>query len=483
MRVHVLGGFLGAGKTSGIRAAARLLQSRGERVAVVTNDQGYSLVDTALCEEVADQVVEIGGGCFCCRYDLLEDALDAAIEGGATVALAEAVGSCTDLVATVLAPLADRRPELEVAPLSVLVDPYRAAEIREGAFPDEVVYLFQKQIEEADVVVLTRTDLSPPDAETFIRSLRSDVPIVRISSVTDQGIGPWLDQLPERVAAPLNIDYDTYAAAEALLGWGNGRATVTGAEPFDPRRVVLAFFAALTTAPVAHLKVRVSGGGGHLVRAGQAPVLTLEGLPDRTRHLDILVNARIAVDPAQLETLLVEAMEKAAAPARAQWTDLQCFEPGRPVPIHRYPTRDALTLEMAAELALSSGDHVLDVRSREGRGLRAVLEAYPVHGVGLDPKAVAGPAGDRLTLLNGHPHRIAMPNGCFAAVMGHGALSELSAPAPAVAEMYRVLKPGGRLGLCEPPDALPACAALLTSAGFDILVRRDAFLIAVKDGP
>ncbi|MFT5435088.1 MAG: G3E family GTPase, partial [Myxococcota bacterium] len=119
MRVHVIGGFLGAGKTTAIGALARYYAERGERVAIVTNDQGHALVDTAALVDVLASksgsgsqerrttgVTEIGGGCFCCRFPELEDGLVAAAGQGATVALAEAVGSCTDLVATVLSPLA-----------------------------------------------------------------------------------------------------------------------------------------------------------------------------------------------------------------------------------------------------------------------------------------------------------------------------------------------------------------------------------------
>ena len=72
---------------------------------MVTNDQGHALVDTQLCSSEIDDVTEITGGCFCCRYDDLEAALVAAEAQGATVAVAEAVGSCTDLIATVLSPL------------------------------------------------------------------------------------------------------------------------------------------------------------------------------------------------------------------------------------------------------------------------------------------------------------------------------------------------------------------------------------------
>ena len=51
MNVHVLGGFLGAGKTTLARALAGRLRDQGERVAIVTNDQGSLLVDTQLCRD------------------------------------------------------------------------------------------------------------------------------------------------------------------------------------------------------------------------------------------------------------------------------------------------------------------------------------------------------------------------------------------------------------------------------------------------
>ena len=44
----IVGGMLGAGKTSLILEAARRLSARGLRPAMVTNDQGRGLVDTAL---------------------------------------------------------------------------------------------------------------------------------------------------------------------------------------------------------------------------------------------------------------------------------------------------------------------------------------------------------------------------------------------------------------------------------------------------
>ena len=47
MNLHLVGGFLGSGKTTAIISAARLLMASGKRVAIITNDQGKYLVDTA----------------------------------------------------------------------------------------------------------------------------------------------------------------------------------------------------------------------------------------------------------------------------------------------------------------------------------------------------------------------------------------------------------------------------------------------------
>ena len=105
MQLHLVGGFLGSGKTTAIIGAAQLLMAQGKRVGVVTNDQGRYLVDTALFASSLP-TVEVTGGCFCCNYDNLQARLDQ-LQASAQpdVIFAESVGSCADLVATVVRPL------------------------------------------------------------------------------------------------------------------------------------------------------------------------------------------------------------------------------------------------------------------------------------------------------------------------------------------------------------------------------------------
>src|SRR5438270_3561522 len=106
VRVILIGGFLGSGKTTLLRRTARHLEDKGERVALVTNDQAPDLVDTELLKRYGFAVSEVSGGCFCCKFDALVQRLQGTIEAsGAGVVLGEPVGSCTDLSATVLQPL------------------------------------------------------------------------------------------------------------------------------------------------------------------------------------------------------------------------------------------------------------------------------------------------------------------------------------------------------------------------------------------
>ena len=155
----LLGGFLGAGKTTLILTAARLLSALGLRAAAILNDQGGDLVDTELVRRNGFAADQVTGGCFCCRFSDLIDAAEHLNDFHPDVIFAEAVGSCTDISATTLQPLRlYYRRNFELAPYTVLVDPMRAEECLSQ--PDsDLAFLFQKQLAEADLVAFTRTDL------------------------------------------------------------------------------------------------------------------------------------------------------------------------------------------------------------------------------------------------------------------------------------------------------------------------------------
>ena len=124
--IVVVGGFLGAGKTTLILAAARELERHGRRCAVIMNDQGSELVDTRFADLQGLRSGEVTGGCFCCRLTDLVDAAEKLRAFSPDVIFAEPVGSCTDLLATVLRPLQEYQYKYKIAPFTVVVDPQRA---------------------------------------------------------------------------------------------------------------------------------------------------------------------------------------------------------------------------------------------------------------------------------------------------------------------------------------------------------------------
>src|SRR5215471_14814575 len=93
----LVGGFLGAGKTSLILSTAKALERRGIRSAAILNDQGDGLIDTEVTRQAGIAAQEVTGGCFCCRFsDLIRAAKELSVFAPRVI-FAEPVGSCTDL--------------------------------------------------------------------------------------------------------------------------------------------------------------------------------------------------------------------------------------------------------------------------------------------------------------------------------------------------------------------------------------------------
>src|SRR5437867_7038377 len=204
-RYIMIGGFLGAGKTTSVAQLAQRLSSQGHRVGLITNDQGSELVDTAMLRARGFATEEIPGGCFCCRFNsLMEAANKLTAASRPDVFIAEPVGSCTDLVATVTYPL--RRiygDDYSVAPLSVLVDPIRALRIfgleNGGKFSEKVLYIYRKQLEEANLIVINKAELlEAAKVERLQATLAGEFPgkeILRASARTGAGLEEWFERV------------------------------------------------------------------------------------------------------------------------------------------------------------------------------------------------------------------------------------------------------------------------------------------------
>jgi Ni2+-binding GTPase involved in maturation of urease and hydrogenase len=355
----VVGGFLGAGKTTLVERAARSLSAEGRRVGIITNDQAADLVDTGLLASRGFAVGEVSGSCFCCDFPaLLAQAETLAKSFGADILLAEPVGSCTDLSATIFQPLKDRHAsEFRLGRLSVLVDPQRLTALRsgrpaEGLHPS-AAYILRKQLEEADLIVVTKMDtLSPAEQKALSTSFEAEFPgqeIRFLSALDGTGVAEWLRavQVDGTIGSRiLDVNYDTYAEGEAVLGWLNARIdlTSTGA-PVDWRAFTASLVQQLQNAfaqrglPVGHVKLLLTARDAHLFASltRTAGSVSYQGDAGPSQEAALVLNARVETAPESLEALVRDALSAAAADrVRASVRTLRSLRPGRPVPTFRY---------------------------------------------------------------------------------------------------------------------------------------------------
>ncbi len=373
-RYIMVGGFLGAGKTTAVSRLAAHLTGHGYSVGLITNDQSSGLADTTLLRSQGYPVEEVAGGCFCCRFGSLHEAADKLSENQRPdFFLAEPVGSCTDLVATVSYPLRRIYGEsFSIGPLSVLLDSKRAARmfgLTEGKnFSSAVRYVYRKQIEEADIVVLNKIDLIDDSLQQKLRTLLSsqypDATVIACSARDGINLENWFLLLegPEDAHSqrPLQIDYGLYARGEAALGWLNATLRVNSSAGMDGNRLITELSGLIQKTldgdgcSVAHLKMTLDPGfpSGEIAMVS---VVHNESRPELRATLlgpvsdaQLIINLRAEAAPASLESAAKLALNQLSQDIGFgfSWEDIECFRPAAPSPQHRF-TRE--TAENAVE--------------------------------------------------------------------------------------------------------------------------------------
>ena len=203
--VTVVGGYLGAGKTTLVNSLLR--QANGRRLAVMVNEFGALPIDASLVEAADERIVSLTGGCVCCSYgeDLVSSlAMLRALEPRPEHVLLEASGvAFPGAIAGTVGLLAG----FDLDGAVVLAD---AETVRGRAADRYIGSTVRRQLAEADLILLNKCDLAG-DADAVEAWLGEAAPDPRVLRTM-------------QAEAPIDI----------VLGTHSGRSPgAAGGGPFD----------------------------------------------------------------------------------------------------------------------------------------------------------------------------------------------------------------------------------------------------------
>ncbi|HEX7862052.1 MAG TPA: GTP-binding protein [Verrucomicrobiae bacterium] len=340
-RFILIGGFLGAGKTTSILQLAQRLGPTAGTLGVITNDEGTQLVDTPQLRTAGFIVEEISGGTFASQMSPFVEAIRRLIDSRCQIIFAECSGTSAELRSKVLDVLAAELGDaLEIAPLSVVLDSVRAVRVLRlqsgGGFSEKLAYIYRKQIEEAELLVANKTDLFPAAQLSQLREvigeLAPNATLLDVSNRHATGLDEWLNCLTgkQHTTAHLSaLDSGVFADAQALLGWLNCTVNVSSVRYFDGAKLLTDLATAIQSAlkqdavEIAHLKILLraedySEGGeefaiANLVRSDASPELHGE-IREPVQRAELILNLRAETKPdllhAAVNRALLEIVER-----------------------------------------------------------------------------------------------------------------------------------------------------------------------------
>ena len=356
MKVHLVGGFLGSGKTTAITNASVKLRDAGIIAGVVTNDQGNYIVDSRFVDSNAIPSGEVTGGCFCCNFNELDEQIQTLLhDEHPSVIFAESVGSCTDLVATVLRPLIKyRKDEIASFTLSIFADARLLLKYLQHEnldFSDEISYIFEKQIEEAHILIANKVDLLHPEQLKTLKVLAAaafpDKIMLYQNSLDFESIKLWLQTIDnynqDTVHKTIDIDYQIYGKGEAHLAWLDEEIEINGNNAWNEAILIIEKIKSdleIQQLNIGHLKFLISN-------IHKSAKLSFTSIPNKDwksslvpldgEKIILMVNARVETTPENLRNIVYEIVREASRKSSITIQEhcVSAFQPGFPNPTYR----------------------------------------------------------------------------------------------------------------------------------------------------
>ena len=220
----VFSGFLGSGKTTLMMALTRFYTERYAPAAMISNDlgEGVLLADHRQAQLGGCRAEQITDECICFCRDMLTERLRACYESGCELVVSDIPGFGVGAQEHVYHGLAENDPgQFALAPFTVLIEPQKLAQLREGQAGD-MGFILDAQLREADLIVLNKCDLLDEEERAdALRSLAARYPWTEqlaVSAQTGEGLDALCRALREGKASLRRpeIDYDADGLQNAM---------------------------------------------------------------------------------------------------------------------------------------------------------------------------------------------------------------------------------------------------------------------------
>lgn len=182
MRVIVIGGFLGSGKTSTIIRLGTELSAQGKKVAIIVNEIGEIGIDGDVISKYGLDTTELTSGCICCSLKVnMKITISLLMKDfQPDILLIEPTGIAFPQVIKNEINLMDLRGTV-VAPLVTLIDGSRFKQLMK-----EVKHFSMRQIIDAEVLGINKIDLMEPRqipiVEASVQQLNPKASVIQLST-------------------------------------------------------------------------------------------------------------------------------------------------------------------------------------------------------------------------------------------------------------------------------------------------------------
>jgi G3E family GTPase len=185
MRLLLVTGFLGSGKTTLILSLARAAQAAGCRAAIIVNEIGEIGIDNQLMRQLDLDVWELFNGCICCTLtaDLVTTLQKLDADYAPDLVVVEPSGAADPKNLLHALPYYRGRPLESIRWVTVL-DPLRLLMLLDVLEP-----LITAGIRQADFLIVSKTDIAAPEevaeATAAARGINPGAPLFSLALGAD----------------------------------------------------------------------------------------------------------------------------------------------------------------------------------------------------------------------------------------------------------------------------------------------------------